>query len=505
MGHIFVPEAEALLDKEIKVLDRGFIRLVDYMGGDARIVQTARVSYGAGTKTQREDASLIDYLMRHQHTSPFEHVVFEFHCKMPIFVARQWVHHRMARLNEISGRYSVMTDEFYLPPAAQIRRQAQDNKQGREAEEVPPELQQRVLDVLKRDQQSAYASYEEMLKDDVARELARINLPLSLYTQWYWQMDLHNLLHFLSLRMDPHAQWEIREYAGALAKIVKAVAPMTYASFERHSLHGCRLSSDEVAAVRKLLKGEPNPLSGRRLAEFEQKLFGEFSPLAGTPPVKPMAEPPHGEPAAPPPPPAATEMVHGLRVSMSRDEVNELPLRHYEGPIHVIRSDDEIPAMLEHLRMEKVIGFDTESRPAFLPGQSYPVAVIQFATSEAAYIVQVKPLTRLDRLFEIFSNPDVLKVGVAIEQDVRKLKSLHPFDAAGFQDVATIAERMGLKKSGLRSLAAIVLGFRVSKSSQRSNWAVEALSNAQVVYAATDAWVSRERYIGLKARSASAR
>lgn len=277
MAHIIVPEAEKLLDQEIKVLDKGFVRLVDYMGGDTRLVQTARVSYGEGTKTIRQDAGLIDYLLRHEHTSPFEHVVFELHCKMPIFVARQWIRHRTARLNEISGRYSVMKDEFYLPPREQISLQSLDNKQGREKESVPVELQDKVLELLKKDQSASFANYTEILNDGIARELARINLPLSMYTEWYWQMDLKNMLHFLKLRMDSHAQWEIQEYARAIAKIVKAVCPLAYESFERHILRGAKFSSDEIAAINALLAGKPNPLEDRRLAEFEDKLRGNLS------------------------------------------------------------------------------------------------------------------------------------------------------------------------------------------------------------------------------------
>lgn len=272
MAHITVPEAEALMDQEIKVLDHGFIRLIDYMGSDARIVQTARVSYGAGTKTIREDAGLIDYLLRHEHTSPFEHVVFEFHCKMPIFVARQWIRHRTARLNEISGRYSVMNPEFYLPPRDKISLQSKDNKQGRNPDDVPAELQDKVLELLKQDQGSVYANYSEMINDDIARELARINLPLSTYTEWYWQMDLKNMFHFLKLRMDSHAQWEIQEYGRAIATVVRAVCPLAYASFERHMVNGARFSSDEIAAINQMLAGQPNPLEDRRLDEFEAKL-----------------------------------------------------------------------------------------------------------------------------------------------------------------------------------------------------------------------------------------
>ncbi len=277
MAHTIVPEAEKLLDQEIKVLDKGFVRLVDYMGGDARIVQTARVSYGEGTKTIRQDAGLIDYLLRHEHTSPFEHVIFELHCKMPIFVARQWIRHRTARLNEISGRYSVMKDEFYLPPRDQISLQSTDNKQGREKESVPLELQDKVLELLKKDQSSSFANYKEILDDGIARELARINLPLSMYTEWYWQMDLKNMLHFLKLRMDSHSQWEIQEYARAIAQIVKAVCPLAYESFERHVLLGAKFSREEIAAINALIAGKPNPLKERRLVEFEDKLNGNLS------------------------------------------------------------------------------------------------------------------------------------------------------------------------------------------------------------------------------------
>ena len=272
MAHIIVPEAEKILDKEIKVLDHGFVRLVDYMGSDARIVQTARVSYGEGTKTLREDAGLIDYLLRHEHTSPFEHVIFEFHAKMPIFVARQWIRHRTARLNEISGRYSVIKDEFYVPDSSSINFQNKDNKQGRAVDDVPDNLKDKVISILSKDQEAVYKNYEEMIDDDIARELARINLPLSTYTEWYWQMDLKNMFHFLKLRMDHHAQWEIQEYGRAMAKIVKAVCPLAYESFEKHMVNGARFSEHELNAIRLMLDGKENPLEGRRLKEFEQKL-----------------------------------------------------------------------------------------------------------------------------------------------------------------------------------------------------------------------------------------
>ena len=242
MARVVVPEAEAILDREFPVLDHGFVRLVDYLGGDERIVAAARVSYGLGTKTLREDRALIHYLMRQAHTSPFEQVILTFHVKLPIFVARQWVRHRTARLNEISGRFSVMSDEFYMPDPHHIQKRSKRNMLGRSDEEVPIEVQHRVLDILRRDQTVLYESYQMMLKDEVARELARINLPLSLYTQWYWQIDLHNLFHFLRLRMDRHAQLEMREYAKVMAKIARDVAPIAYEAFEEHVLYSAKIT-----------------------------------------------------------------------------------------------------------------------------------------------------------------------------------------------------------------------------------------------------------------------
>src|SRR5680860_445338 len=250
MARLTVPAAEDLLDKPVPVLDHGFVRLVDYLGGDDRIVQAARVSYGEGTKSVREDSALIDYLLRHQHTSPFEQVIFTFHVKMPIFVARQWLRHRTARLNEISGRYSVMRDEFYLPRGFEIRDRSSLNKQGSDARDVPAELRQRVLDLLRDGQTRAYKEYEELLGDDVARELARVNLPLSLYTEMYWQIDLNNLFHFLRLRLDWHAQYEIRAYGDAVAAAVKAVCPAAYEAFEEHILHGRSFSRSELELLR---------------------------------------------------------------------------------------------------------------------------------------------------------------------------------------------------------------------------------------------------------------
>lgn len=253
MARITVPEAESLLDEIFPVLDHGFVRLVDYLGGDARIVQSARVSYGEGTKTVREDRALIDYLVRNKHTSPLEQVVFTFHVKMPIFVARQWIRHRTARLNEISGRYSVMRDEFYVPRPDEVRLQSKRNRQGSRAEDVPAELREEVIRILREEQRHAYGTYERLLEDDVARELARVNLPLSLYTEMYWQIDLHNLFHFLRLRMDWHAQYEIRVYGDVMARIARAVCPLAYEAFEEHILHARTLSRSELEVVRSAL------------------------------------------------------------------------------------------------------------------------------------------------------------------------------------------------------------------------------------------------------------
>lgn len=246
MAHVVNAEADALLDKEFPVLDKGFIRLVDYMGGDERIVAAARVSYGKGTKSVREDETLINYLMRNEHTSPFEQVVLTFHVKLPIFVARQWIRHRTARLNEISGRYSVMKDEFYVPAEDTLRTQSEVNKQGRSREPIGAEDAREMTSALEAGQKEAYARYEGMLEKNLAREVARIGLPLSLYTEWYWQIDLHNLFHFLKLRLDSHAQWEIRQYAKVMADITRTVAPLAYAAFERYQLHQVVLSREAV-------------------------------------------------------------------------------------------------------------------------------------------------------------------------------------------------------------------------------------------------------------------
>ena len=272
MAHCTMAEAENILDKEFKVLNHGFVRLVDYMGSDSRIVQAARVSYGAGTKTVREDGALIDYLLRHDHTSPFEQVVLTFHIKMPVFVARQWIRHRTARVNEISGRYSVMSDEFYVPAEADVAKQSTDNKQGRSAEKAEKSFTDAVIASLQKGQKEAFADYTELIESGTARELARVNLPLSLYTEMYWQIDLHNLFHFLRLRLDAHAQKEIRDYAGILLDISRSVAPMAVSSFENHLKQGVRFSGEEMEELRRRLDGKESLLSGKKLERFNEKI-----------------------------------------------------------------------------------------------------------------------------------------------------------------------------------------------------------------------------------------
>src|SRR3954452_2545589 len=277
MGHIISPEAEELLDKELKVHNHGFVRLVDYMGSDQSIVQAARVSYGEGTKTVREDRGLIRYLIRHDHTTPYARVVLRRHIKAPIFVIRQWIRHRMASVNEESGRYSIMREEFHEPAPEDVGFQSKDNRQGRASDQVPPEVVQRFLALLKEDRETAYAHYETFLQDNIARELARINLPLSLYSQFYWEMNLHNLFHFLRLRMDAHAQKEIRDYSNQVATCVKAVAPIAWEAFEEYKLYGKSFSRTEVEMLKLLVQGGQLPAdafdgSKSLRREFEDKL-----------------------------------------------------------------------------------------------------------------------------------------------------------------------------------------------------------------------------------------
>lgn len=271
MAHCTVTEAEKILDKEFKVLDKGFVRLVDYLGSDERIIQAARVSYGDGTKTALQDEALIDYLMRQQHTSPFEQVVFTFHLKMPIFIARQWVRHRMARMNEISGRLSIMKEEFYVPDIKNIDPQKKD-KLERALEPLEPEEAEKIQKEFKKEQKRSYEEYKDLIERGLAREIARINLPLSLYTEFYWQMDLNNLFRFLKLRLDIHAQLEMREYAKTILQIVKTVCPVATASFENVMLKSVTFNGEEINALRKVLAGETNPLSGKKLDRFLTKV-----------------------------------------------------------------------------------------------------------------------------------------------------------------------------------------------------------------------------------------
>jgi thymidylate synthase (FAD) len=249
-----VPEADRLLGVKHPVLTHGYVVLVDYMGNDAAIVQAARVSYGAGTKTVRDDRGLIRYLMRHRHTTPFEMVELKFLVRLPIYVARQWIRHRTASVNEYSARYSIIPDEFDLPPPDDIRRQSGRNRQGR-GEPLPLDAVESFRGGLDRISREAYAVYSKALDSGLARETARLVLPLAYYTEWYWKIDLYNLFHFLSLRLDPHAQEEIRRYAAEMARIGRAVCPVAFEAFDEFSLGGLSLSRREQRAVRALLDG----------------------------------------------------------------------------------------------------------------------------------------------------------------------------------------------------------------------------------------------------------
>jgi len=250
-----VPEAEREIGVKHPVLTHGYLVLVDYMGNDAAIVQAARVSYGKGTKAVRDDRGLIRYLMRHRHTTPFEMVELKFLARLPIFVARQWIRHRASSTNEYSARYSVVPDEFEIPPAQEVRHQSTRNRQGR-GDPLPSEVVEQFRSDLERVSKDAYAAYTRALDAGVARETARLLLPVAYYTQWYWKTNLWNLFHFLSLRLDPHAQEEIRLYAAEMAKIARLVAPVAYEAFEEFTLSGLSLSRREQVAVRALLAGK---------------------------------------------------------------------------------------------------------------------------------------------------------------------------------------------------------------------------------------------------------
>ncbi|HTZ69357.1 MAG TPA: FAD-dependent thymidylate synthase [Acetobacteraceae bacterium] len=280
-----VPALEELLFQAIPLLDHGFIRLIDYMGDDGAIVQAARVSYGRGTKRVSEDAGLIRYLMRHRHSTPFEMCEIKFHVKLPIFVARQWIRHRMANVNEYSARYSVLDREFYVPAPAQLAAQSAANRQGR-GEILAGEEAADVLALLRDDATRCYDHYVHMLNETeqgetldahrqgLARELARMNLTLNTYTQWYWKTDLHNLLHFCSLRADAHAQYEIRVYAEAILNVVRAWVPATAAAFADYRLGAATLSAGMLNVVRRMLAGEQvtREASGLSAREWQEMM-----------------------------------------------------------------------------------------------------------------------------------------------------------------------------------------------------------------------------------------
>ena len=264
---VTAPELEKILYEAIPILDHGFIRVVDYMGNDTSIVQAARVSYGKGTKKVSTDAGLIKYLMRHWHSTPFEMCEIKYHVKLPIFIARQWIRHRTANVNEYSARYSILDKEFYLPAPENLAAQSKINRQGR-GEILEGEQAKKVLELLKSDAEQTYSNYEMMLNerydgsviDDkevgLARELARMNLTLNTYTQWYWKTDLLNLMNFLRLRADHHAQFEIRAYADAMLDTVKRWVPITYEAFLDYRVGGTEVSAKGKSVIQNLIKGE---------------------------------------------------------------------------------------------------------------------------------------------------------------------------------------------------------------------------------------------------------
>ena len=289
------PELEKLLYEVLPVLDHGFVRVVDYMGDDSSVVQAARVSYGKGTKKVSTDSGLIKYLMRHRHSTPFEMCEIKYHVKLPIFIARQWIRHRTANVNEYSARYSILDKEFYLPSKENLAAQSATNRQGR-GELINGEQADNILSILKKDAEQTYSNYEQMLNEKfdgskinennkgLARELARMNLTLNTYTQWYWKTDLLNLLNFLSLRADSHAQYEIRAYADVMTNTLKKWTPITFEAFMDYRVGGMELSAKSKAVIGKMIKGqkcdfESSNLSKREWNElmesfgFKEKIF----------------------------------------------------------------------------------------------------------------------------------------------------------------------------------------------------------------------------------------
>ncbi len=280
------PELEEILYKPFNILDHGFVRVVDYMGNDSSVVQAARVSYGSGTKKINADKSLINYLMAHRHTTPFEMCEIKFHIKLPIFIARQWIRHRTASVNEYSARYSIMEDEFYIPKNEHLAAQSKINHQGRDEEgNLDINEQKQILKILKEDSSKCYSNYLTMInqdkngnaiddsKDGLARELARMNLTLNCYTQWYWKIDLHNLFHFLHLRADSHAQYEIRAYAEIMLDIVKKWVPYSFEAFIKNQKSGKQFSGPALEVIKKLIKGEN---ISQENSELSQREWGEL-------------------------------------------------------------------------------------------------------------------------------------------------------------------------------------------------------------------------------------
>ena len=282
-----VRELENILYLPFEVLDHGFVRVIDYMGDDSAIVQSARVSYGKGTKQISNDKGLIKYLMRHRHSTPFEMCEIKFHIKLPIFIARQWIRHRTANVNEYSARYSILDKEFYIPSMENVAAQSTINNQGR-GEVLSSDEAAEVISILKKDAEQTYANYETLLNENpngesidsskpgVARELARMNLTLNTYTQWYWKIDLNNLLHFLALRADAHAQYEIRVYADIMMDIVKKWVPIAADAFEDYRIGGTEVSAKEINLLKKLLRGEKvsfedEGISKREWSELQKK------------------------------------------------------------------------------------------------------------------------------------------------------------------------------------------------------------------------------------------
>ncbi len=252
---VTVPGLDEKLNEPIQVLNHGFVRLIDYMGDDSAIVQAARVSYGKGTKTVNQDAGLIKYLMRHKHTTPFEMCEIKLHIKLPIFVARQWLRHRTASVNEYSARYSILDSEFYIPEKDKIALQSSTNNQGR-GDTMSEQEATEIIDSMTHDASHCYKTYEDFLAKDLTRELARINTTLNIYTQFYWKINLHNLLHFLNLRADKHSQYEIRVYAEAILELVKLWVPMTYNAFVEYAMESVNLSKSALSLVKKMLNNE---------------------------------------------------------------------------------------------------------------------------------------------------------------------------------------------------------------------------------------------------------